>query len=38
MFLQDIYIIILLLIYFLYNLNKQSKIYTPKMKVLNWDK
>ena len=38
MFIQDIYIIILLLIYFLYNLNKQSKIFTPKMKVLNWDK
>ena len=38
MFIQDIYIIILLSIYFLYILNKQSKIYTPKMKALNWDK
>ena len=38
MFIQDIYISILLSIYVLYNLNKQSKIYIPPMKALKLDK
>ena len=38
MFIQDIYISILQLVYVLYNLNKRSRIYIPKMKALKWDK